>query len=182
MSDQGPGMPQFSEKVECLCKELLPSVVENWQSMPQDVKESVTAFGRFYCKMHPIINFTEEINKILKSFEEITVSGKNPHTLTTSEAGVTRLVRTASKAFNHRGSDQSGEEDAFTSFLENEFQVKNHIVNFIGNRTNILFEGAAAVYYHHTHISNFIAYLLDPNRLLLAVKEDILEPIHLAEL
>ena len=66
--------------------------------------------------------------------------------------------------------------------MEHEYQAKNHIVDYIGNRTNILFEGAASAYYHHTYITNFISYLPDPNQLLLAVKEDIEEPIHLAEL
>lgn len=182
MTDQGPGMPQMSERVKMLREELLPSVLENWETLPQDGKSTLLEFGTFFCKMHPLINFAEEIGKVLKSLEEISTCGKNPHTFSTSEAGVTRLIRTASKAFNHRGCDKSGVEDAFTTYLDREFEEKNHIVDFIGNRANILFEGAATTYYHHDHIVNFVSILPDPNNLLLAVKEDISEPIHLAEL
>ena len=52
-----------------------------------------------------LVNFAEEVNKVLKTFEDLTTSGKHAHALQTAEAGVTRLVRTASKAFHNRGCD-----------------------------------------------------------------------------
>ena len=55
--------------------------------------------------MHPLVNFAEEVNKVLKTFEDLTTSGKHAHVLQTAEAGVTRLVRTASKAFHNRSCD-----------------------------------------------------------------------------
>ena len=79
MTDQGPGMPQRSERVKMMWKELLPSVVENWDTLPQEAQSTVMEFGTFYCKMHPLINFADEIGKVLKSFKEISTSGKNPH-------------------------------------------------------------------------------------------------------
>ena len=79
MTDQGPGMPQMSERVKVMREELLASVVKNLKSLPQDAKSTISEFGSFYCKMHPLINFADEIGKVLKSFEEISTSGKNPH-------------------------------------------------------------------------------------------------------
>lgn len=52
--------------------------------------------------MHPIINFAEEVDKILKAYEDIAGGGKGVHTLKTSKSGARRIVRTASKAFHHR--------------------------------------------------------------------------------
>lgn len=139
-------------------------------------------FRMHYCKMHPIINFAEEVNRTLNSYEDIATSGKNAHTLITAEAGVTRLVRTASKAFHHRGCDKSGVKDEFTEFLEREYGASNHLVHYVGNRANILFEGAAAALYHLKHIITFVKSLPTPNSLLLAVCEDSEEKLHVAEL
>ena len=183
MTDQGPTMPQFSEKLQTIREKLLPAVIKDWANCPADVQRCIAEFGTFFCKMHPLINFAEEINKVMKSFEDISTTGKNPHTFqTAAEAGVTRLIRTASKAFHHRGSDQSGAEDIFTAYLNNEYQTYNHLPYFIGNRANIIFESAAATYFHLEHIVNFVKSLPDPNNLLQAVLEDASEPIHQAEL
>ena len=94
--------------------------------------------------MHPLINFAEEINKVLKSFQDITMSGKNPHTLATSEAGVMRLIRTACKAFHFHGSNHSEAEVIFSSHLENECGTVIHLPYYVVNRANIIFESAAA--------------------------------------
>ena len=71
MTDQGPTMPQFSEKVAIIREELLRNVVEDWDNMPAAVKETMKSFGTFFCKMHPFINFAEEVNKALKLYEDI---------------------------------------------------------------------------------------------------------------
>ncbi|XP_033117054.1 uncharacterized protein LOC117116991 [Anneissia japonica] len=182
MTDQGPSMPQFSAKLEALRTSLLPKVVKHWETLPTEVQENVAEFGTFFCKMHPLINFAEEINKVLKSLEDITSNGKNIHTIATAEAGVTRLVRTASKAFHHRGSDQSGAEDVFTSYLSNQYNTHNHLPYYVGNRANIIFESAAATYFHVDHIITFVQSLPEPNKLLQAVAEDAGEMINRAEL
>lgn len=53
--------------------------------------------------MHPLVNFAEEVDTVLRSSEVISTAGKQAHTLRTSDSGVTRLIRIASKAFHHRG-------------------------------------------------------------------------------
>lgn len=132
MTDQGPTMPQFSDRVESLRRTLLPEVVEHWETLPEEVQKSTSDFGTFYCKMHPLINFAEEINRTLKAFEDICTDGKGTQALFSGESGATRLVRTASKAFHHRGSDKCGIEDSFTAYLEHEYDVKNHLVHYVG--------------------------------------------------
>eukprot|EP00057_Strongylocentrotus_purpuratus_P006704 XP_011661178.1 PREDICTED: uncharacterized protein LOC105436859 [Strongylocentrotus purpuratus] len=99
-----------------------------------------------------------------------------------SKSGATRLVRTASKAFHHRGSDKCGIEDSFTAYLEHEYDVKNYLVHYVGNRANIIFEGASALYFHIDHIVNFVGLLPDPNLLLKAVRADAMEKVFRAEL
>ena len=85
MTDQGPTMPQFSEQVAQIRETLLPSVIESWADLPPDVQSTCKEFGTFYCKMHPIIDFAEEVNNTLKSYKDIATSGKKLHTLLTAE-------------------------------------------------------------------------------------------------
>lgn len=182
MTDQGATMPQFNDRLSSLRQDLLPEVVQHWEHLPDDIKACMTDFGKFFCKMHPLVNFAEEVDKVLKSFEDITTSGKHAHTLQTSESGVTRLIRIASKAFHHRGCDKSGVEDVFTAYLTNACDTTNHLVDFVGNRANIIFEGAAALYLHIRHVIDFLSMLQNKNNLLLAVEEDVNEKIYVAEL
>ena len=127
--DQGPTMSQFNAKLQSVRANLLPEVVGNWESLPNDVKEYMAEFGAFFGKMHPLVNFAEEVNNVLKTFEDLTTSGKHAHVLQTAEAGVTRLVRTASKAFHNRDCDKAGIEDVFSSYLQNVCGVSNKMVN-----------------------------------------------------
>ena len=182
MTDQGPTMPQFSEKLMSIRETLLPVAYDKWDQLPEDIQKATRDFATFFCKMHPLINFATECDKVLKAFEDVATSGKNVHTFLTAEAGVTRLVRTSSKAFHHRGCDKSGVEEFFTPYLQTEFKVKNHLVHYVGNRANILFEGSAAAYFHLSHMKSFLQLLPDPNHLLKAVQEDLSEPIFAAEL
>ena len=140
MTDQGPTMPQFPEKIESIRSTLLPAAYDKWDQLSTDVQDATKDFCSFYCKMHPLINFAAECDKVIKAFKDVATSGrnKNVHTFLTSEAGVTRLVRTTSQAFHHSGSNKSGVEEFFTPYLQKEFNSKNHLVHYIGNRANIL--------------------------------------------
>ena len=89
-------------------------------------------------------------------------------------SGVTRLIRISSKAFHHRGCDKSGVEDIFSSFLT-ACGSSNHLVDYIGNRANIIFEGAASLYFHIPHVIDFLNMMEHKNHLLLAVEEDAKE-------
>eukprot|EP00057_Strongylocentrotus_purpuratus_P029094 XP_011683568.1 PREDICTED: uncharacterized protein LOC105447354 isoform X1 [Strongylocentrotus purpuratus] len=182
MTDQGATMPQFNDRLRALRQDLLPQVVKQWNQLPGDVQACVSDFGKFFCKMHPLINFAEEVDKALKAFEDITTSGRHAHTLQTSESGATRLIRISSKAFHHRGCDKSGVEDVFSAFLSNACGTKNHLVDYIGNRANILFEGASALYFHVPHIQEFLSMIQNRNNLLLAIEEDINEKLLVAEI
>ncbi|XP_035680013.1 uncharacterized protein LOC118418274 [Branchiostoma floridae] len=53
-------------------------------------------------------------------------------------------------------------------------------VTFRGNRFNILFFNAAAVYHHHKHIISFVSSWPDPNGLFKAVKADASQKVYLA--
>ena len=97
MTNQGPTMPQFSERIHTLKEEILPHVVSNWEQLTEDDRATCQQFASFFCKMHPIINFVEEVDKLLKAYKDIAGGGKLVYMLQTSESGARRLIRTANK-------------------------------------------------------------------------------------
>ena len=75
------------------------------------------------------------------------LEGKNAFTFDNSECGTFRLLRTACKAFEEHGSDEAGvasHSDPFPKGKEEDL----HLVSWRGDRINIAFYNAAALYYH----------------------------------
>ena len=182
MSDLGPVNPLFNTQLKALIEELLPKVVNKWDSLNLDERKSFSEMANFFCKLHLLANFATETDKVLKSFEKIILSDshENVFAFNTRESGATRLIRTACKAFHSRGSDEAGVAGYFDSFLAGQ-NKKSLFVPFIGNRFNILYYNAAALYFHFDSICSFLNSWPNPNHLLKAVKEDVNNSVFLAE-
>jgi E1A/CREB-binding protein len=109
MSDQGSVNPVFNSALADLRSDLLPVVIDNWLDLSEESQTNLRPMGNFFCKMHLLVNFATECDKALKEFEQnITVSGRNPHSFSKSESGACRLVRTAAKALTTHGSEKAG--------------------------------------------------------------------------
>ncbi|CAH1267617.1 Hypp3773 [Branchiostoma lanceolatum] len=182
MSDRGATNPLFNQELEELRRELLPVAEKNWDTFSDEVKDELTNVSNFFCKMHLLVNWASEANSTLKLFEDAVAQGKNPFAFSQAgEAGATRLIRTACSAFTDHGNEKSGTPHYFNSHLSHHHnEEKNYMVTFRGNRFNILFYNAAAVYHHHKHIINFVSSWPDPNGLLKAVKADASQKVYLA--
>ena len=180
MSDQGPTNATFNEQLTELRKELLPKVVEKWEDLSEDSKKSLEQMGNFYRKLHLLVNLGKEANKALKLFEHAATEGRNPLAfLSSNESGSCRLTRTACEAFHPRGSQTAGVSKYFDVHLS-ENGVESKLVEFIGNRFYIIFYNSAAVFYHKSHIPDFLFKWPSPNRLLQLVAKDIVEPVYLS--
>ena len=180
MSDQGPTNATFNEQLTELRNELLPKVVEKWEDLSEDLKKSLEQMGNFYCKLHLLVNLGKEANKALKLFEHAATEGRNSLAfLSSNESGSCRLTRTACEAFHPRGSQTAGVSEYFDVHLS-ENGVESKLVEFIGNRFYIIFYNSAAVFYHKSHIPDFLFKWPSPNRLLQLVAKDIVEPVYLS--
>lgn len=174
------GTTTFNEQLTESRKELLPKVVEKWEDLSEDSKKSLEQMGNFYCKLHLLVNLGEEANKALKLFEQAATEGRNPLAfLSSNESGSCRLTRTACEAFHPRGSQTAGVSEYFDVHLS-ENGVESKLVEFIGNRFYIIFYNSAAVFYHKSHIPDFLFKWPSPNRLLQLVAKDIVEPVYLS--
>ena len=100
----------------------------------------------------------------------------------TASSGTQRLIRTACKAFHHKGSQQSGSSPLFQTYLKKHNIQKISLAHFVGNRFNILFYDAAGVYYLQSHMITFIESVHGnhANRLLQAVLADLKNPVYMA--
>ncbi|CAH1242603.1 Hypp6877 [Branchiostoma lanceolatum] len=182
MSDRGATNPLFNSHLNALRSDLLPVVHQNWDTLADNVKDGMTDMCNYFCKMHLLVNFAPEANSTLKLFEDAVAEGSNPNAFTKQgESGAARLIRTACTAFTDHGSEKSGAPHYFNSHLSHHHgEDTNCMVTFRGNRFNILFNNAAAVYHHHKQIISFVASWPNPNGLLKAVKADAAQKVYLA--
>ena len=181
MSDLGPVNPLFNEKFKAVREEMLPRIIANWDSLDEKYKSQLLDMGNFFCKLHLLSNFATETDKHLKTFEKAMTrdDAENQYAFNTKESSPVQLIRIACKAFHPRGSDECGVASPFTSALS-EINETNHFASFIGNRFNILYHNAAALYFHKEHIDTFLKNWPNPNRLLKSVNELIQNPFNLA--
>ncbi|XP_066298380.1 uncharacterized protein [Branchiostoma lanceolatum] len=182
MSDRGATNPLFNKHLEEMRRELLPAVEKEWETLADDVKDELGSMCNYFCKMHLLVNFATEANSTLKIFEDAVSEGTNPFAFSQQgESGAARLIRTACSAFTDHGNEKSGAPQYFKSHLSHHHQEeKNWMVAYRGNRFNILFYDAAAVYHHHKQIVSFVSSWPDPNGLLKAVKADASQKVYLA--
>lgn len=128
--------------------------------------------GNFFCKLHLFVNFATEWDKTLASFETVALEKQSSRFISSLECAPCRLVRTAAETFHPRGREESRIASYFKSFLGTQ-KSRLQMVPYHGNRLNVLFYNAAAVYFHRNHTKWFLSGWLNPNKLLLAVHEDI---------
>ena len=95
-----------------------------------------------------------------------------------SNTGTVRLIRTACKAFQKHGSEQSGAHMPFSTFLAANYHTKRvPLASFRGNRFNILFHNGGALYFLRSTIKQFFAQELATNNLLIqALQADVKVP------
>ena len=93
------------------------------------------------------------------------------------ESGTVWLIRTACKALSKHGCEQSDVFQAFTSYLKLNGVKRNPLATFKGNRFNILFYDAGALFYIAPLVKSFFGNVWQtPNQLLRAVYADIQVP------
>lgn len=146
--------------------------------MTEVEKEQLTRMNNFFCGLHFLVGLADTAEETVKLWEAQSTSKES-----CASSGTQRLVRTACKAFHHRGSQQCGSSTLFRTYLRKEGIHKIPLAQFVGNRFNILFYDAAGVYYLQSHMVKFIesAHGGQENRLLRAVLADLRDPVCIAD-
>ena len=173
MSDRHAAEKLFNDMLHDYRVEILPTVVGNWENMDDAEKENIMRMNNFFCGLHYVVGLAECTDESLKLWEAAseTMSAQ-------SSSGTQRLVRTACKAFHHRGSQKAGSSALFRAFLKNHNIHKIPLAHFVGNRFNVLFYDAAGVYYLRDLMVRFIESVhgMQANLLLQSVLRDLKNP------
>ena len=175
MSDRASTQKAFNDLLTDYRSGVLPQVIEEWDKLSEEEQLSMSSMYNFFCGMHLVVNMAECSSESLRLFEDST-STPNPH----GESGPVNLIRIVSKAFEKRD-QKSGCPVKFSGFLRTQGVRRNPLAHFRGNRFNILFHNAAAVYFLRPHIVQFLTQVNGvPNKLLAAVLTGIQNNFNLA--
>ena len=184
MSDRHIVEKNFNKILEDYRAEVLPEVVSNWSALSIEEKSNFISLNNIFCGMHVIVGLADTAAAVLLEWEKVCSDSiiTSPHAMVNkSEPGTIRLIRTACKAFSKHGSEKSGVYQPFTAFLKLNKIPRNPLASFRGNRFNIVFYDAGALYQIAPVAEKFLKDVWQtPNQLLKAVLADLLIPQYIA--
>ena len=176
MSDRHIVQKNFNILLENYRSQILPSIVSDWDKLSEEARAQLSTLNNFFCGMHLIVGITGTASSCLIEWERsegVNTPQTGPILPRKSESGIVRLVRTACKALSKHGSEQSGVYQQFTTYLRSNGIRRNPLATFRGNRFNILFYDAGAVFYIAPLAKEFFKIWQTPNQLLKAVLADM---------
>ena len=134
--------------------------------------------------MHVIVGLADTAAAVLSEWEKVCsdlIITSQHAMVNKSEPGTIRLIRTACKAFSRHGSEKSEVYQHFTAFLKINNVPRNPLASFRGNRFNIVFYDAGALYHIAPLAKNFLKDVWQTqNQLLKAVLADLSIPQYIA--
>jgi E1A/CREB-binding protein len=178
MTDGAAVNQSVAREFESFRIKLLPSVVDQWDTFSPDIKTLIESLSLFYCKIHLLVNMADSSDNVLSSYESNAVTGGNPFSFGKGGSGTHMLIRTAAKLLTARGSDKAGVYQHWSAYLCDKDE-DDHLVSFCGNRFNIVFFEAAAVYHHRKDIEDFLNKFVDLNLLGKSVLFDTREKVYI---
>lgn len=155
----------------------------SWNTLSNEAQKEISNMGNYFCKLHLLVNFAEEVGKGFQVYESITFDQFKPMCAFHSDAGfsVFAVVRATCKALlTGHGSDKSGADGYFQSFMRGKELMQ--LADTTHSRMNVVFVNAGSILHHHEHVVEFLESFPNKNRLPSAVLNDIQENVFLAEL
>ena len=185
MSDRAATEGLFNNMLQTFREKCLPMFKEGWEHFTPAAKAKLTEMNNFFCGLHLLVSMAETIATSFKTYEDMqteqnvgALSVPGVSVLNKSEAGTTRLVRTACKAFAKGGDEKSGCHRAWKTFLRGNNITKTYLQCFHGNRFNIIFLLGGCLYHLRNYITEFLSKVHGtPNNLLRAVHADMGVPV-----
>ena len=137
MSDRCVTQKRFNRLFIEYRNNLIPQIVENWDSLSEDERKEFKKVNEFFCGLHYIVGLADQADECLKIHEGMLYKENKVGSLATKngfpggESGTTRLIRTVCKAVSDRGCEKSGRMVTFATFLEGNHELVNkHLYPF----------------------------------------------------
>ena len=182
LSDRALTEVKFNQLLADFRKEILPLSYHNYNTFTEAEKIPLESMCNFFCGLHALVNFADTAKTCIKEVETGIFENAIPSfetTLKDNDPGTCRLIRTASKAFGEgSGADEkSGCQGTFKLFAK-DFLIRHGfksvpLKSYRGSRFNILFQNAAAVFFLHSQMKNFLESHGSENRLLKSILFDL---------
>ena len=181
MSDRHIVQKKINELLEDYRKDILPQIVDDWSKLTSNEQERFCRLNTFFCGMHLLVGMADTASSTLHQwestiFEEPVGAAAIPsqYKCSQNEAGTVRTIRTACKALQRHGSAKSGVYSRFLDFLKTRGIKTNPLIKFQGNRFNILFYDAGALFSISSLVVEFLTSVWGtPNLLLRALLADM---------
>ena len=144
MSDRHAAEKLFSTILSEYRANILPDIVSGWEQMSEGEREQLTRMNNFFCGLHFLVSLADGAEETVKLWESTIEEGTDAPGGRSSSTQ--NFVRTACKAFHHRGSEQAGCSTHFRAYLRRKGISKIPLASFVGNRFNILFFDAGGIF------------------------------------
>ena len=186
MSDRHGVQKKFNSLLEEYRVEICSEIRDDWDQLSKEEQSNLTKVNDFFCGLHFVVGLADQAEVCLKSYERLVygddVSKKGCLAYggySNGESGTLRLVRTLCKAVEEHGCEKSGRMREFELHLQASGYAKNPLINFKGNRFNVLFYNGGVAYSIHEQCHLFFQECHTDNKLLSAVHHDLNERIHI---
>ncbi|WAQ95042.1 SPIN3-like protein [Mya arenaria] len=187
MSDRASTQMKFNQLLEEFRTDVLKEDLgEEWDNMSEEEQLSISKLCNFFCSLHTLVHMAETASKALIEYEVDTGREApilDPTFKNSAEPGTVRLVRTACKAFSKGGDEKNGQYLTFQTYSKDFLRENGFrgvpLERFRGNRFNILFRNAAALFFLKDKLQSYLS-IEHSNRLLASVHHDINIPEYVA--
>ncbi|KAL5011134.1 hypothetical protein ScPMuIL_013439 [Solemya velum] len=182
MTDRHIVNTSLKSKLEVWREQCLPLVVDNFETLPVDVKRKMIELNDFKCNLHVLVNLGTQAESALKVWEQVAIDCTD----SSQQDGksTVQFIRATTKLCVPGADEKSGYGLLFDTYLKSLTDpVISKLHTFHGHRINIVFSLGAAVYYHHQQIANFVKDYFSPdqkNKLVLAVEACVNSSVYIA--
>ncbi|WAR05051.1 SPIN3-like protein, partial [Mya arenaria] len=182
MSDRASTQMKFNQLLEEFRTDVLKEDLgEEWDNMSEEEQLSISKLCNFFCSLHTLVHMAEKHPRLSLNMKEAPIL--DPTFKNSAEPGTVRLVRTACKAFFKGGDEKNGQYLTFQTYSKDFLRENGFrgvpLERFRGNRFNILFRNAAALFFLKDKLQSYLS-IEHSNRLLASVHHDINIPEYVA--
>ena len=157
MSDRASVNKAFVKKLGEWREKILPNIIADWDDLSEQAKKEIIEINDLYCGKHLVLNFQEYSATALYEWELVESDGKlgrKKHLLwdRKKESATLLAIRSFCNCFGPDADEAAGYPFEFKVHLDDKFQKPCYLQEYRGNRFNIPFKNASAVFFHKDHM------------------------------
>lgn len=160
---------------------VLPLAAENAENLSETERAKLVDINHVFCGLHVVHNMGVQAEAAMKEWLSLILLTDSHGGFHTSNSRVYDMLFEISKLCSYTHGDQrNGRASHWRAYLQ-KLKKSNHIISFLHHRFNVYFVLGGAVYFHRSHLLEFLQKnMKSDNFLLKSVLEDIGKKVYLA--